>query len=144
MLVVMTVLLGLAYPAVITLAAQVFPSQAGGSLVTTADSRVVGSVLLAQSLRLAGVVPARPSASGIREVSGGSNQSPVSAALRRSRGRRRAALERANPDAGPVPEDALTASASGARPAHLGRVRPLAGAAGGQGAGHPRRPNSRR
>ncbi|MBP8919544.1 MAG: potassium-transporting ATPase subunit KdpC [Micropruina sp.] len=117
MLVVMTVLLGLAYPAVITLAAQVFPSQAGGSLVTTADGRVVGSVLLAQSFDGPEWFQPRPSASDYSgEVSGGSNQSPVSAALRRSREERRAALERANPDAGPVPEDALTASASGLDP----------------------------
>ena len=47
LLVVMTVLLGLGYPAVVTLAAQAFPQQANGSLVSL-DGRVVGSSLLGQ------------------------------------------------------------------------------------------------
>ena len=42
MLLVMTVVLGIGYPAVVTLAAQAFPTQAHGSLLVAADGRVVG------------------------------------------------------------------------------------------------------
>ncbi len=117
-LLVMTVLLGIAYPAAITLAAQVFPTQANGSLLTAADGQVVGSALLGQTFEGAQWFQSRPSASDYSgETSGGSNLSPASADQAAARADRRADLEQANPDAiGPVPEDALTASASGLDP----------------------------
>nr|WP_300149668.1 potassium-transporting ATPase subunit KdpC [Propionicimonas sp.] len=118
MLLVMTVLLGLAYPAAITLAARAFPAQADGSLVTAADGRVAGSALLGQAFTGPEWFQPRPSASDYSgETSGGTNLSPASADQQQARQERRAALERDNPDAvGPVHEDALTASASGLDP----------------------------
>jgi K+-transporting ATPase ATPase C chain len=118
MLLVMTVILGLAYPAAITLVARVFPARADGSLVTTADGTVVGSALLGQAATGPEWFQPRPSASDYSgETSGGSNLSPASVSQQQARQERRSALERDNPDAeGPVPEDALTASASGLDP----------------------------
>ena len=117
LLVVMTVLLGLAYPAVIALAGQAFPAQANGSLVTL-NGRVVGSALLGQTFEGPEWFQPRPSASDYSgETSGGSNLSPVSADQAEAVATREAELRTANPDAvGPVPADALTASASGLDP----------------------------
>jgi K+-transporting ATPase ATPase C chain len=117
-LLVMTVLLGLAYPAAITLVARAFPAQADGWLVTTADGTVVGSALLGQAFTGPEWFQPRPSASDYSgATSGGTNLSPASADQQQARQERLAALERDNPGAeGPVPEDALTASASGLDP----------------------------
>lgn len=117
-LAVMTVLLGVAYPAVVTIAAQAFPAQANGSLIATADGRVVGSALIGQSFEGPQWFASRPSTSEYSgETSGGSNLSPASADQAEAINERRTALEKANPDAdGAVPADALTASASGLDP----------------------------
>ncbi len=117
-LLVMTVLLGIGYPLVITFAAQAMPTQANGSLLTTPDGRVVGSALVGQDFTDPAWFWARPSASSYSgETSGGSNLSPVSPEQSDARAAREAELNAANPDAvGPVPEDALTASASGLDP----------------------------
>jgi K+-transporting ATPase ATPase C chain len=118
LLLVMTVLLGVAYPLAILLAAQAMPDRANGSLLAGPDGQVVGSALLGQSFREPQWFQGRPSASDYSgETSGGSNLSPASADQRQARAEREAALRAANPDAaGPVPEDALTASASGLDP----------------------------
>lgn len=118
LLLVMTVLVGMAYPILIFLAAQALPTQARGSLVTTSDGRVVGSALVGQSFDGPQWFQPRPSASDYSgEISGGTNLSPVSEKQRDARRTREADLRAANPDAaGPVPEDALTASASGLDP----------------------------
>jgi K+-transporting ATPase ATPase C chain len=115
----MTVLVGVAYPAVILLVAQVFPAQANGSLVADSTGRVVGSSLLGQKFDGPQWFQPRPSMSDYAgTTSGGSNLSPVSAAQSTAVEDRRAALIAANPNApGPVPDDALTASASGLDPA---------------------------
>lgn len=117
-LLVMTLLLGIGYPFVITLAAQALPMQANGSLLTSADGRVVGSALLGQTFEGPEWFQPRASVSDYSgETSGGSNLSPASADQFQAREDRRAKLEQANLDAaGPVPEDALTASASGLDP----------------------------
>lgn len=117
LLVLMTVLLGFAYPAVITLAAQVAPWQASGSPVQL-EGRVAGSALLGQATDGPEWFQPRPSASDHSgETSGGSNLSPVSADQQQARDERAQELQPANPDAvGPIPEDALTASASGLDP----------------------------
>ena len=114
----MTVLLGVAYPAVVTLVAQAFPAQAGGSLILDARGRVVGTALLGQAVDGPQWFQPRPSASDYSgKTSGGSNLSPVSDRQVAARAEREQVLRAANPDAvGPVPEGALTASASGLDP----------------------------
>ncbi|MGV8908106.1 MAG: potassium-transporting ATPase subunit KdpC [Propionicimonas sp.] len=119
LLIVMTVLLGIAYPLVITGIAQVVaPVQANGSLLTNSGGQVVGSALIGQTFEGPEWFASRPSASDHSgETSGGSNLSPVSADQLEARATREADLRAANPDAvGPIPEDALTASASGLDP----------------------------
>lgn len=119
LLVVMTVLVGLLYPAAVTVVAQLVANrQANGSLVTDATGKVVGSSLIGQAFDGAEWFQPRPSASDYAgTTSGGSNLSPASKAQSEARATREADLKAANPDAvGPVPEDALTASASGLEP----------------------------
>ncbi len=119
LLLVMTVILGIAYPLVITVVGQALaPAQANGSVITDSTGAVVGSALLGQQFEGAEWFWARPSASDYSgAVSGGSNRSPASAVQLKARADREAALRAANPDAvGAVPEDALTASASGLDP----------------------------
>jgi potassium-transporting ATPase KdpC subunit len=119
LLLVLTVILGIAYPLVITLVGQVIaPAQANGSVITNSSKAVVGSSLLGQEFTGPQWFWARPSTSNYSgAVSGGSNRSPVSAAQLQARAEREAQLRAANPNAdGPVPEDALTSSASGLDP----------------------------
>ncbi len=117
LLLLMTVLLGVAYPAVITLVARLDAPAADGSLVTV-DGHVVGSALLGQAAAGPEWFQPRPSVSDYAgDTSGGSNLSPNSQAQADARAKREADLKAANPDAvGPIPEDALTASASGLEP----------------------------
>lgn len=62
MLLMMTVLLGIAYPlAMVGVAGAAFPGQAGGSLVEK-DGKVVGSTLIGQSFTGEGYFHGRPSA----------------------------------------------------------------------------------
>ncbi|HEY3408549.1 MAG TPA: potassium-transporting ATPase subunit C, partial [Propionicimonas sp.] len=64
LLLVMTVMLGIAYPLVITGVAQVIaPVQANGSTLTSADGTVVGSALIGQSFEGDQWFQGRPSAS---------------------------------------------------------------------------------
>ena len=109
LLLVMTVLLGMVYPSAISLAARALPGPAQGSLVTMRDG---------QSFEGPQWFQPRPSASDYSgDTSGGTNQSPLSATQRNARRAREADLRAANPNAtDPVPEDALTASASGLDP----------------------------
>ena len=123
-MIVMTAVLGLAYPLVVLGVGQLaLPAQANGSPVS-ADGRVVGSALLGQSWTDAdgAALPewfqSRPSAAGYDAgASGGSNLGPENADLVAAIQERRetiAALEGVDP--ADVPADALTASASGLDP----------------------------
>ncbi len=119
--VVLTVVTGLAYPAVMTVFGQaVFPSRANGSLIEK-DGRAVGSALIGQPFdapkyfwgRLSATSPMPYNASG----SGGSNLGPLNPSLAEQVKARIAALRDAGTDLSkPVPVDLVTASASGLDP----------------------------
>lgn len=124
---VFTVLLGVGYTAVITGIGQLaLPAQANGSLVRTADGRVVGSSLIGQGFVDADGNPlpqyfqSRPSAAGNgwdAAASSGSNLGPANPGLVSAIGERRAQI--AAFDGVPedrVPADAVTASGSGLDP----------------------------
>jgi potassium-transporting ATPase KdpC subunit len=119
-----TLVLGLAYPLVVTGLAQVFaPGRADGSLVEV-DGSVVGSALIGQAYGDADGDPLpqyfqpRPSASDYDgAASGGSNLGPNSPELAALVEERRAAVAALNGvDPADVPPDAVTASASGLDP----------------------------
>jgi K+-transporting ATPase ATPase C chain len=122
-LVVLTVLLGIAYPATVWGIGQLaFPAQAGGSLVVTAgpggSQTVVGSSRIGQSFSGPQWFVPRPSAGDYdAQASGGSNLGPSDADLLAEVGRRRAAVATANGvTPADVPAYAVTASASGLDP----------------------------
>src|SRR5579864_7995288 len=129
LLVLMTVLTGLAYPLAITGLAQVlFPHQAGGSLIPK-DDKIIGSALIGQNFTQAKYFHGRPSATTDTDPndatktvpapynaanSSASNLAPTSQAL----------VDRVKDDAEklkaendkPIPVDLVTTSASGLDP----------------------------
>jgi potassium-transporting ATPase KdpC subunit len=121
LLLVFTVLTGLAYPLALTgVARLVFPRQGGGSLIVR-DGRAVGSRLVGQPFsapryfwgRLSATAPIPYDAA----ASTGSNLGPLNPALLDAARARIAALRSADPGArGPVPVDLVTASGSGLDP----------------------------
>jgi K+-transporting ATPase ATPase C chain len=118
LLVLMTVITGVAYPLVVTGVAQVaFPDQANGSLIHDADGKVRGSQLIAQSFTGDEWFHSRPSAGAYATVaSGASNLAPSNPALA-ARVTEDAAKEVVK-NQGAVPLDLLTTSGSGLDP-HL-------------------------
>jgi potassium-transporting ATPase KdpC subunit len=110
-----TALTGLAYPLLMTGAAQVlFPAAANGSLIER-EGAVIGSTLIAQPFAGAGYLHPRPSASGWNAAgSGATNLGPTSATLIAQVADRRAAWEVENN--APAPIDAVTTSGSGLDP----------------------------
>ena len=130
-LLALTVITGLIYPLVITGVAQIlFPSQANGSLVTTKDGIVVGSVLIGQDFTSDKYFHGRPSATlgpdpnDSTKTTGvpynavnsmGSNLGPTSKALSDRVSADVAALKAENPNAA-VPVDLVTTSGSGLDP----------------------------
>ncbi|KQR07750.1 potassium transporter KtrA [Cellulomonas sp. Leaf334] len=126
-LLVLTLLLGFAYPLAVTGVAQVaFPWQANGSLVSSAGERVtsrddaVGSLLVGQAFDGPQWFHPRPSAAGEGYdtlASAGSNLGPLHQDLLAAVEERRSAVADADGvDRADVPVDALTASASGLDP----------------------------
>ncbi len=116
----LTILLGGIYPAVVTVAANLlFPNQAGGSLVTDGNGRVVGSLLIGQPFTGDKFFWPRPSATGDFPynplLSGGSNLGPTNPELIR-RVEERVALLRRTGITGEIPADLVFASASGLDP----------------------------
>ncbi|WP_213877536.1 potassium-transporting ATPase subunit KdpC [Pseudomonas sp. dw_358] len=118
LMVVMTLLTGVAYPVLVTGVAQLaFPIQANGSLLHDADGKVRGSTLLAQDFSGDSWFHSRPSAAAFATVaSGSSNLAPSNPALAT-----RIAADAVKvqvPGEGPVPLAMLTTSGSGLDP-HL-------------------------
>ena len=120
-LVLLTVVTGLAYPALVTAIGQlVFSSQANGSLIVK-DGKTVGSTLIGQPFDDPKYFWGRPSATspfGYNAGSSvGSNLSPTNSDLVKTVQGRVDALRAADPgNAAPVPVDLVTASGSGLDP----------------------------
>ncbi len=125
MLIVMTVLLGLAYPLTMTGFARVAFSDSSGGSIVEKDGRAVGSSLIGQSFaEHPEYFQSRPSAAGDGYdplASGASNLGPESQDLITAiEERRQAAVELDGTDPGKVAPDALLASGSGLDP-HISR-----------------------
>ena len=114
----LTLVTGLAYPAVVTAVAQVaFPSQANGSMIV-ADGRTVGSTLIGQAFSDPRYFWGRPSAAGQGYdgmASAGSNLGPTSSVLITRITAEVDRLRAAN-GGGAIPVDLVTTSASGLDP----------------------------
>jgi potassium-transporting ATPase KdpC subunit len=120
MIVVLTVLTGIAYPIVMTgIGTILFPAQARGSLIER-NGKVVGSALIGQNFDAPGYFHGRPSAAGNNgydaTASGGSNLGPTNKALIATVTARVKSFEEKNPGATTVPVDLVTASGSGLDP----------------------------
>lgn len=116
LIVLMTLITGVAYPLVVTGVAQVaFPEQANGSLVYDDQEKVRGSELIAQNFTGEEWFHPRPSAGAFATVaSGASNLAPSNPALAQ-----RVSEEAAKTvvdGQGPVPLNLLTTSGSGLDP----------------------------
>lgn len=117
----LTLIVGVAYPLLVTGAAKaIFPQQAAGSIVLK-DGKPVGSDLIGQNFSDPKHFWGRPSATSPQPYngvgSGGSNQGPLNPALTDAVKGRIEALRAADPgNTAPVPVDLVTASASGLDP----------------------------
>jgi K+-transporting ATPase ATPase C chain len=121
MLLLLSVLTGLIYPAVVTGIAQLlFPDQANGSLILK-DGHPIGSALIGQPFDDPKYFWGRPSATAPfpynAGASSGSNLGPLNPALHAAVKGRVEALRKADPgNTAPVPVDLVTASGSGLDP----------------------------
>ncbi len=121
LLVLLSAITGVAYPALVTGVAQaVFPKQANGSLILR-DGKPVGSLLIGQPFSDPKYFWSRPSGTGPCPYNAGSstgtNQGPLNPALHDAVKARVAALRAADPgNTAPVPVDLVTASGSGLDP----------------------------
>jgi potassium-transporting ATPase KdpC subunit len=130
--VLLTILTGFIYPGIITGIAQlIFPYQANGSLVKDSHGNVIGSELIGQYWTSPQYFHGRPSAAVdtvtvngtatavpySADNSNASNYGPTNGTYIQTVQQRVADLQKENPDArGPVPNDLVTASASGLDP----------------------------
>jgi potassium-transporting ATPase KdpC subunit len=121
LLVLMTLILGIVYPLVITGVARVaFPHQAEGSLIYK-DGTLIGSTLIGQSFSDPKYFWGRPSATSPQPYNGlassGSNLGPLNPALLDAVKANAKALHDTDPhNQRPIPVDLVTASASGLDP----------------------------
>ncbi len=121
LLLILTVITGLAYPLALTgIARLLFPDQASGSLILE-DGRPIGSRLIGQAFSDPKYFWSRPSATTPQPYNGlgstGSNLGPLNPALTDAVRSRIAALRAVDPaNRAPVPVDLVTASASGLDP----------------------------
>jgi K+-transporting ATPase ATPase C chain len=119
--VLLTILTGVLYPALVTVIAQgVFPHQANGSLMQR-NGATIGSELIGQYFDESKYFWSRPSATSPVAYnagsSAGSNLGPTNPALLDAVRERVELVRKAHPDqSGPVPIDLVTASASGLDP----------------------------
>ncbi|PVZ85902.1 potassium-transporting ATPase subunit C [Serratia sp. S1B] len=121
MLILLTVITGIAYPLLTTgLAQLLFHDTANGSLLYQGN-KVVGSALIGQNFSQPDYFWGRPSATADSPYnalsSGGSNLATTNPLLDKAIAERVKLLRQANPDSnGPIPVDLLTASGSGLDP----------------------------
>lgn len=121
LLVLLSAITGVAYPALVTGVAQaVFPGKANGSLILS-DGKPVGSVLIGQPFTDPKYFWSRPSGTAPYPYnaasSSGTNLGPLNPTLHDAVKARIAALRAADPgNARPVPVDLVTASGSGLDP----------------------------
>jgi len=119
LLVVLTVVLGVAYPLVVLGLGRLMPDRADGSMLKV-DGTVVGSVLIGQAFSGDEWFLPRPSAAGAGydpRASGATNLGPNSPVLLSTVEQRiQEVAEREGVDPSQVPPDAVTASGSGLDP----------------------------
>ncbi|MFZ1872836.1 MAG: potassium-transporting ATPase subunit KdpC [Chania sp.] len=121
MLLLLTLITGIAYPLLTTgLSQLVFSNTANGSLLYQGD-KAVGSALIGQNFAKPEYFWGRPSATADSAynamASGGSNLATTNPALDKAIAERVKQLRQANPAmSGPIPVDLLTASGSGLDP----------------------------
>ncbi len=119
--IVLTLLLGIAYPVGVTAIARVlFPWQSAGSLMER-DGRVVGSALIGQNFTAPEYFHGRPSAAGAgydAQASSGSNMGPTNRSFIETVRKRVKDEMETDPgtDRGRIPVDLVTASGSGLDP----------------------------
>jgi K+-transporting ATPase ATPase C chain len=124
LLILLTIVTGFVYPAIVTSVALVaMPDKANGSLIRDGE-KIVGSQFIGQPFSDPKHFWSRPSATSPypynASSSSGSNQGPTNPALIDAVNDRIRALRAADPDnKAPVPVDLVTASASGLDP-HIG------------------------
>ncbi len=118
-LLVLTILLGIAYPAFLTGIAQlIFPAKANGSLVIQ-DNHIIGSKLIGQKFDSAIYFWSRPSAIEYNPLpSAATNLGPTSIKLKNSIEERRSLFGKINllTDTTSIPPEMIFASASGLDP----------------------------
>jgi K+-transporting ATPase ATPase C chain len=115
---VLTIITGILYPLTVTGIAQtIFRKQANGSLIEH-DGKVIGSEIIGQNFTKPEYFHPRPSQNSYDAAnSGGSNLGPTNPALADRLKKDAAQFRKDNPDyTGPIPADAITASASGLDP----------------------------
>jgi potassium-transporting ATPase KdpC subunit len=121
LLLVLTVVTGLIYPASVTALAQLFFKQNADGALIVRNGSVVGSALIGQRFQRPEYFHPRPSAAGAEgydaSLSGGSNLGPTNRRLADRVSTAVKLFRRENPAyQGPIPSDLLTASASGLDP----------------------------